>query len=210
MRSSLSSAVRVSPVRRFAAFYERHERGVLAYFARRVATPELAADLTAETFAQALASRRRFRPRGPGSGAGWLYGVAKHVLARSLRRGRVENRMRRLAMPPRRATRCRCSARMTFGASVRTMCASYAFGPTGWATCSCRGLRARQVRRAVSVPSRSRGGRRGQLLHDARHRRRTGAHDGDSAPAGRGWRTHGRGSRGAAATSAYPTRRSAP
>ncbi|MDP2711645.1 MAG: RNA polymerase sigma factor [Solirubrobacteraceae bacterium] len=84
----------------FATFYARHERGVLAYFGRRVATPELAADLAAETFAQALASRHRFRARGEGSSAAWLYGIARNVLARSLRRGRVEDRMRlRLGLP---------------------------------------------------------------------------------------------------------------
>src|ERR687894_328491 len=37
----------------FGAFYRRHERAVFAYFRRRVPTPELAADLTAETFAAA-------------------------------------------------------------------------------------------------------------------------------------------------------------
>lgn len=85
----------------FAAFYERHERALLAYFRRRVATPEVAADLAAETFAQALASRRRFKGRGDGSGAAWLYGIAAHVLARSVRRGRVEVRARhRLGLPP--------------------------------------------------------------------------------------------------------------
>ena len=44
---------------------------VLAYFRRRVGDAELAADLTAETFAAALEGRRRFAPeRGPA--AGWL------------------------------------------------------------------------------------------------------------------------------------------
>lgn len=78
----------------FAVFYERHERMVLAYFQRRTRTPELAADLTAETFAQALESRSRFRARGAGSSVAWLYGIAGHVLARSVRRGRIEDRAR--------------------------------------------------------------------------------------------------------------------
>jgi RNA polymerase sigma factor (sigma-70 family) len=82
----------------FAELYARHERAVLAYFARRVRDGELAADLAAETFAQALASRRRFRG---GTAAGWLFGIAAHVLSHSLRRGRVEDRARRrMAMPP--------------------------------------------------------------------------------------------------------------
>ena len=79
----------------FAAFYERHERAVLAYFARRARSAELAADLAAETFAQALVSRRRYRPREGGSAIAWLFGIAGHVLSRSLRDGVVENRARR-------------------------------------------------------------------------------------------------------------------
>jgi RNA polymerase sigma-70 factor (ECF subfamily) len=55
----------------FAQFYRRHVGGVIAYFRRRTGDAELAADLTAETFAAALAGRRRFAPaRGPA--AGWL------------------------------------------------------------------------------------------------------------------------------------------
>jgi RNA polymerase sigma factor (sigma-70 family) len=79
----------------FASFYGRHERAVLAYFVRRVRSAELAADLAAETFAQALASRRRYKPRPKGSAIAWLFGIAHHVLARSARRGRVEDRARR-------------------------------------------------------------------------------------------------------------------
>src|SRR5438876_349331 len=68
----------------FAEFYARHERMVLAYFARRVSRGELAADLAAETFAQALASRGRFRG---GTAVGWLFGIAANVLSHSARRG---------------------------------------------------------------------------------------------------------------------------
>jgi len=79
----------------FAVFYKRHERAVLAYFRRRVPSAELAADLASETFAQALVSRRRYRPLREGSAIGWLFGIASHVLSRSLREGVVENRARR-------------------------------------------------------------------------------------------------------------------
>jgi RNA polymerase sigma-70 factor (ECF subfamily) len=79
----------------FATFYARHERAVLAYFRRRVASPELAADLTAETFAQALVSRGRYRPQPDGSAVAWLFGIAVHVLGRSVRRGVVEDSGRR-------------------------------------------------------------------------------------------------------------------
>lgn len=79
----------------FAVFFARHERGVLAYFARRVRGAEVAADLMAETFTEALASRERFEARGEYAATGWLYGIARHVLSRSVRRGRVEDDARR-------------------------------------------------------------------------------------------------------------------
>ena len=68
----------------FAAFYRRHARPLAGYLMGRTGDAELAADLTAETFAAALASRRRFDPaKGPATG--WLYGIARHKLARTLR-----------------------------------------------------------------------------------------------------------------------------
>ncbi|MEH3053805.1 MAG: sigma-70 family RNA polymerase sigma factor [Patulibacter minatonensis] len=78
--------------RAFETFYLRHERLVLAFHQRRVRDPERAADLTAETFAAALDARSRFRSRGDGSGAAWLYGIAGNVYARSVRRAAVERR----------------------------------------------------------------------------------------------------------------------
>ena len=48
--------------RAFAAFYRRFEDAVLGYFLRRVGRADLAADLTAETFARALEGRSRFDP----------------------------------------------------------------------------------------------------------------------------------------------------
>lgn len=45
----------------FATFYDRYEAPVVAYFARRVGDPELAADLTAEVFAAALMAASRHR-----------------------------------------------------------------------------------------------------------------------------------------------------
>lgn len=63
----------------FAEWYRRYERSVLAYFMRRGVTSHEAADLTAETFVRALGARRRFRPCGEGSAAGWLFGIARNV-----------------------------------------------------------------------------------------------------------------------------------
>lgn len=83
----------------FAELYRRHVDAVLAYLRRRVPTPELALDLTAETFATAIASAHRFRAEG--EVGGWLYGIARNKLLESLRRGRVEDQARRaLAQDP--------------------------------------------------------------------------------------------------------------
>src|ERR1700754_3189833 len=83
----------------FGAFYERHERLVLGYFVRRTRDAELAADLCAGAFAAALLGARRFRPGGAPASA-WLLGIARNVLAGSVRRARVEDRARRkLGMP---------------------------------------------------------------------------------------------------------------
>lgn len=80
--------------RAFAAFYARFERRVVGFFVRAVGRGDLAADLTAETFASALESLERFDPELGDAGA-WLFGIARNLLARSRERGRVEDRARR-------------------------------------------------------------------------------------------------------------------
>ena len=59
----------------FGVFYDRHVKALLGYFARRTFDAEEAADLTAETFASALAARRRFKPGGAPASA-WLFTIA--------------------------------------------------------------------------------------------------------------------------------------
>jgi RNA polymerase sigma factor (sigma-70 family) len=84
----------------FAAFYRRHEDALLRFFLRRTGEPELAADLTAEAFARSLSTRASFNPQLGDAGA-WLFGIARHLLAASLERGRVEDNARlRLGMEP--------------------------------------------------------------------------------------------------------------
>jgi RNA polymerase sigma-70 factor (ECF subfamily) len=84
----------------FAAFYRRHEDAVLGFFVRRTGRGELAADLTAETFARALEGRQRFDASMGDAGA-WLFGIARNVLSASLHRGRVDDSVRRrLGMEP--------------------------------------------------------------------------------------------------------------
>jgi DNA-directed RNA polymerase specialized sigma24 family protein len=78
----------------FAVFYRRHVEDLVAFFMRRTRFAELAADLTAETFAAALVARARFDP-GRGSASAWLFGIALNKLARVERRAVAEWRARR-------------------------------------------------------------------------------------------------------------------
>lgn len=79
----------------FAVFYRRYERPILAFFMRRTSDAELAADLTAEVFAVALAACVRYRA-GEAPASAWLFAIAQHKLAKSRRRSAVEDRARRL------------------------------------------------------------------------------------------------------------------
>ncbi|HEX5556370.1 MAG TPA: RNA polymerase sigma factor [Gaiellales bacterium] len=85
----------------FVAVYDQYSEALLRYFARRTLDPEVAFDLTAETFAAAFATRERFDP-ARGDEAAWLYGIARHQLGSYLRRLQVESRAReRLGLPNR-------------------------------------------------------------------------------------------------------------
>ena len=85
----------------FGVFYDRHVRALLGYFARRTGDPEVAADLTAETFASAIVAKRRFKPDGPPAAA-WLYTIAARRLVDYHRRGRVDSNVRRRLQMERR------------------------------------------------------------------------------------------------------------
>ena len=85
----------------FGLLFERHAEPMLAFFVRRTLDPEAAAELVAETFAEAFSSRARFRDQGT-DGAAWLFGVGRNLLSRYFRNGAVEARARRrLGMPER-------------------------------------------------------------------------------------------------------------
>jgi RNA polymerase sigma-70 factor (ECF subfamily) len=84
----------------FAVFYRRHVGSIVGFFVRRTACQETAADLTAETFAQAYLSRHRYHPTGAPARA-WLAAIARHQLAHFVRAAEVANRARRrLGMRP--------------------------------------------------------------------------------------------------------------
>jgi len=78
----------------FGMFYDRHVRTLLGFFARRTGNPEVAADLTAETFASAIVARRRYVASGAPAIA-WLFTIARRRLADYHRRGKVEAWARR-------------------------------------------------------------------------------------------------------------------
>jgi RNA polymerase sigma factor (sigma-70 family) len=83
----------------FAELYRRHARPIDRYLRARVPAGH-AAELTAETFAQAALSLRRFRDERDGSALPWLYGIAQNLARRFHERARAEQRARaRLGMP---------------------------------------------------------------------------------------------------------------
>jgi RNA polymerase sigma-70 factor (ECF subfamily) len=85
------------------ALYARHHDDLLLFFVRRTADVEVALDLWSETFAQAVAGRRKFRGKTDAEAAAWLYSIARNQLARYLRRGYAERRaMQKLGLerPP--------------------------------------------------------------------------------------------------------------
>jgi RNA polymerase sigma-70 factor (ECF subfamily) len=96
--ATLLTAAR-SDAEAFAAFYRLFERQTLGFFMRATGRSDLAADLTAETFARALESVETYDP-DRGRADQWLFGIARNVLGSSYREGRVESAAReRLGMP---------------------------------------------------------------------------------------------------------------
>jgi RNA polymerase sigma factor (sigma-70 family) len=83
----------------FAELYRRHVHAVHAFFRPRAPHP-VTGELTAETFAQAALSLRRFRDEAGGSALPWLYGIARNLLRRYHENTRVETSARaKLGMP---------------------------------------------------------------------------------------------------------------
>jgi RNA polymerase sigma-70 factor (ECF subfamily) len=70
----------------FRILYDRHAGRIHAFHLRRSRDPGAAIELAAETFAQAWLSRDRYTDHGEGTIAPWLFGIARHVLAASVRR----------------------------------------------------------------------------------------------------------------------------
>jgi RNA polymerase sigma factor (sigma-70 family) len=99
--TDLLRAARKDP-QAFAAFYRSHASWVDRWLRAQVRDPHVAADLTAEAFAQALLSIDKFRGRDAGDGTAWMFGIARNLLRGYLARRRVETNAReRLAIPMR-------------------------------------------------------------------------------------------------------------
>lgn len=87
--SALLLAAARGDERAFEVFYRRHLAAVTGFHLRRTGRPEVAFDLTAETFAAVVVACGTFDP-ARGGATGWLFAIAAHKLRDSLRRGRVE------------------------------------------------------------------------------------------------------------------------
>jgi RNA polymerase sigma-70 factor (ECF subfamily) len=70
----------------FCSFYERHAVQLRGWLRSEVESREVANDLTAETFAQALVSLRRFRGTTDEAALAWLNGIARNLLFQYWRR----------------------------------------------------------------------------------------------------------------------------
>ncbi|HWK28100.1 MAG TPA: sigma-70 family RNA polymerase sigma factor [Solirubrobacter sp.] len=78
----------------FREFYVRYERVVLVFVGGKVRNAEVAADITAETFAAAMLAAERFRDDGSPA-VGWLLGIARNLVRRHFERQDIESRARR-------------------------------------------------------------------------------------------------------------------
>src|SRR4030088_2389406 len=74
--------------RAFRTLYDRYSVRIYRFQLGRARNPDAALELTAETFAQAWLSRRRFRDLAGGSAGPWLYALAHNLLVASARQPR--------------------------------------------------------------------------------------------------------------------------
>ena len=78
----------------FRVLYDRHVVRVHAFLLRRTGDSTAAFELTAETFSRAWLGRDRFTDQGGGA-APWLFGIARNVIAASVRDHQVRQQARR-------------------------------------------------------------------------------------------------------------------
>jgi RNA polymerase sigma factor (sigma-70 family) len=78
----------------FREFYGRYAVWIRSWFLRHTGSEPASLDLTAETFAQAWHASRRFRDLADGSGAPWLFGIARNLLRQYHKHNRIESAAR--------------------------------------------------------------------------------------------------------------------
>ena len=84
----------------YREFYDRYAAWVRSWFLRQTGSESASLDLTAETFAQAWHASRRFRDMAGGSGAPWLFGIARNLLRQYHKHNRIETAAReRMGIP---------------------------------------------------------------------------------------------------------------
>jgi RNA polymerase sigma factor (sigma-70 family) len=97
--ADLLQAARQDPMA-FREFYDRYAVWMRSWLLRQTGSETAALDLTAETFAQAWHSSRRFKDMADGSGAPWLFGIARNLLRQYHKHNRIETAAReRLGVP---------------------------------------------------------------------------------------------------------------
>ena len=97
--AELLRAARQEP-QAFREFYDRYAVWMRAWLLRQTGSESAALDLTAETFAQAWHASRRFKDMAAGSGAPWLFGIARNLVRQYHKHNRVETAAReRLGLP---------------------------------------------------------------------------------------------------------------
>jgi RNA polymerase sigma factor (sigma-70 family) len=98
--AELLKAARQDP-EAFREFYDRYAVWIRSWFMRHTGSEPASLDLTAETFAQAWHSSRRFRDLADGSGAPWLFGIARNLLRQYHKHNRIESAAReRMGLQP--------------------------------------------------------------------------------------------------------------
>lgn len=77
----------------FVRLYRAEAPRLLTFFARRTLDAQVAVDLVAETFAEALVSRKRFRGSGDAEAAAWLFAIGRRLLAQYFEAGAVRHKL---------------------------------------------------------------------------------------------------------------------
>jgi RNA polymerase sigma-70 factor (ECF subfamily) len=84
---ALIAAARRHPAA-FAPLYERYSAPIFRYCMRKVGDPDIANDLTAQTFVKAIERLDRFQQRDGATFRGWLYAIARNTITDRWRRKR--------------------------------------------------------------------------------------------------------------------------